>query len=159
MPVVRRRLLPVVAAAVVVAGAVAFLALDRVDGSSGGTATSCVSAVLAVAPGDTIPKEPGHPASPGPVPRGTLVHVYGSHYLQPCDDTVEAGRPPPSRPDPLASVPLTLVTADGHSHPLVTAHPDEEGAFAARVRIPRDAAPGRATITDPEGHRIVLVVT
>lgn len=147
------------AAAIAVAGAGAFLALDRLDGSSGGTAMSCRAPALTVVRGDTTPKEPGHPASLGPVPRGTLVHVYGSNYLQPCDDTVEVGQPLPSRPGPLASVRLTLVTADGRTRALVTAHPDEDGSFAAQVRIPRRASPGPATITTPNGTRIVLVVT
>ena len=86
------------------------------------------------------------------------MHVYGSKYLLPCDDTVEVGQPLPTRPGPLPAVPLTLVTADGLTRPLVTAHPDKDGAFAARAQIPPDAAPGPATITTPEGQRIVLVV-
>jgi len=102
--------------------------------------------------------EPGHPGSLGPVPRGAVVRVYGSRYLLPCDDTVEVGQPLPPRPGPLKSVPLTLVTADGVSRELVTAHPDEDGSFAARVRIPPDAATGPATITTRDGTRIVLVV-
>ena len=151
-------LLVAAAAAIAVVGAGAFLALDRLSWSSGDVSMSCVSGVLAVAAGDTTPKEPGHPASLGPVPRGTVVDVFGSRYLLPCDDTVEVGQPLPSRPGPLASVPLTLVTADGRSRLLVTAHPDEDGSFAAQVRIPPHAAPGPATITTPEGQRIVLVV-
>lgn len=156
----RRAYLAAAAAVIVIAvsGAGTFLALDRLNWSPGGAATSCVSPVLAVAPGDTTPREPGHPASLGSVPRGTVVHVYGSSYLLPCNDTVEAGQPLPSRPDPQSSVALMLVTADGRSRPLVTVHPDKDGSFAVRAQIPPDAAPGSATITDPEGHRIVLVV-
>ena len=155
----RWALLVAAAVAIVVVGAGAFLTLDRLDWSSGGTAMSCRAPALTVVRGDTTPKESGHPASLGPVPRGTLVHVYGSRYLLPCDDTVEVGQPLPPRPGPLTSVPLTLVTADGRTRPLLTAHPDEEGSFAAQVRIPPHAAPGPATITTPNGARIVLVVT
>lgn len=147
------------AAVIIIVGVGAFLALDRLDWSSGGAAMSCTSPVLAVTPGETTPREPGHPASLGPVPRGTLVHVYGSRYLLPCgDDTVEVGQPLPPRRGPLKSVALTLVTADGRTRPLVTAHPDKDGSFAARVQIPPDAARGHATITTPDGARIVLVV-
>jgi hypothetical protein len=155
----RRAYLVAAAAAIAVVGAGAFLALDRLSWNQGGAAASCVSPVLAVVRGDTIPKEPGHPTSLGPVPRGTVVHVYGSNYVLPCDDTVEVGQPLPSRPGPLPAVPLTLVTADGRTRALLTAHPDEDGSFAARAQIPPDAAPGPATITTPEGQRIVLVVT
>lgn len=146
------------AAAIAVVGAGAFLALDRLSWDQGGVAMSCVGPNLAVAPGDTRRREPGHPPSLGPVPRGTVVHVYGSHYVLPCDDTVEVGKPLPPRPGPLTSVPLTLVTADGRTRALVTAHPDEDGSFAAQVRIPLDAATGPATITTPDDGRIVLVV-
>ena len=146
------------AAVAVVVGAGAFLAQGRLSWNEGGAAMSCLSPFLAVNPGDTIPKEPGHPASLGAVPRGTVVHLYGRDYLLPCDDTVEVGQPLPPRPGPVKSVALTLATADGRTRILVTAHPDKDGSFAEQAQIPSDSAPGPATITDPEGHRIVLVV-
>ena len=120
----RRRAHLVAAVVIVAAGGGASVALDRLSWNSGGAEMSCVSPILAVAPGATTPREPGHPASLGPVPRGTVVQVYGSRYLLPCDDTVEVGQPLPPRPGPLKSVPLTLVTADGRTRALVTADAD-----------------------------------
>lgn len=146
------------AAAVVIVVVGIFFALGRLNWNQGGGEMSCTSPELAVAPGDTIRKEPWRPVSLGPVPRGTLVRVYGSRYLGPCDDTREVGQPLPPPRRPLKSVPLTLVTADGRTRLLVTAHPDAHGSFAIQARIPSDAALGRATITDQRDQRIALIV-
>jgi hypothetical protein len=83
--------------------------------------------------------------------------VHGYFYTaDPCQDT-GPGTHQPQRPMP--QVELQLTTSDHHSSTVAVTHPSgNRFAFAAPFRVPADAPPGPAVLSDGEQSTITLTI-
>ncbi len=121
-----------------------------------GVETSCAAPFL------TTQSWPQHRAARrgggfGTVAPGRQLVVHGYFYAAgPCQDTV----PRPHRPQqPMRRVVLSLTTSDQRTRTVAIARPSgSRFGFDSQFRVPRDAAPGPAVVSDGEQHTVRLTI-
>lgn len=100
-------------------------------------------------------------ATPSSAPAGSTILVTGKHFASGCNDAIacQVGQPCPTPPPspPSRNIDITFVQ-DGRTWHLARVNADDRYRFAAEVRVPDDADPGRARIVAEGQWRTSFVV-